>query len=269
MIRRVATLLFVSAMALRAQGPARDVAPIKTGAKVDVAIGTGVIRGRVLAAATGEPLRKARVSISSDAGEHDPVFSDNDGRFELIGLQAGRHTLSAAKAGYVTTKFGARRLIDRATPVEVADGSVIEHIEIRLPRGAAINGHVVDDLGDPLVDQSVTAGRVVHTGGRATFVQSGSAGRTDDLGEYRISGLPAGTYVVSVSSTPGPMANDFRVIITSGFRVAGGTVLAGGSDSLRNTGWARTYYPGATSLSAAQPITVRVGEEAEAIDFAV
>src|SRR3979490_1597945 len=68
---------------------------------------TGTIRGRVLAADTGDPVRNARVALNDDE-RVAPVLTAGHGRFALTAIAAGQHVVSAAKTGYATTIFGAR-----------------------------------------------------------------------------------------------------------------------------------------------------------------
>jgi len=82
-VTRVAVVLF-GAVALLGQPP-HDARPQPSA--------TATIRGRVVAAATGDPIRNARVSISDDH-EHPPLLSDADGRFAFLALPAGTFTLT-------------------------------------------------------------------------------------------------------------------------------------------------------------------------------
>src|SRR5439155_12840776 len=132
------------------------------------------------------------------------VFTDDQGRFSFAGLTTDLYTLTAIKSGYATTRFGARRRTDRATPIDVAGGAVVEGIEVRMPKGGVITGHVVDDVGDPLILAAVAAQLIVRVDNR-TDVTTMGVGETDDLGEYRIAGLPAGRYVVGLLSTANTM----------------------------------------------------------------
>jgi hypothetical protein len=248
MVRHVVLLVLAGGVligaAIGAQAPARDSAPRPTGSTV--------IRGRVLAAADGSPIRKARVRLSG-AAEQAPAFTDGDGRFTFTALPAGRYIVSASKAGYADSTFGARRSQDRGLTVVTTDAAVVDRIDILMPKGAAITGRVIDDLGDPVVGLRVTGGRVVHNEGRARLTQTATA-ETDDLGEYRLGGLAAGAYIVSVS--PGQASPD-------------GLILFGGPTEGGLPIMPRTYYPATTSLAQAQSIPVAAGEEVPAIDFAL
>ncbi len=208
--------------------------------------GTAVIRGRVLAAGTGDPLRNARVAILGTVNTMvRPVLTDADGRFALVQVPAGAHQITAAKTGYAEARFGARGS-GPALRVEVTAGTVVSGIDIRLARSGAISGRVVDDAGDPLPNSTVSAERLVRVDGRLDTRPVATA-QTDDLGEYRLFGLPPGRFVVGVTST--------------------------GMDSFQNTpgfadvAWSRSFYPGVPSLSQAQPITIAPGADVPGIDF--
>jgi carboxypeptidase family protein len=246
MSTRAATVVLLSTLvlAIHAQPPARDATALKSP-------GTASIRGRVITADTGAPLRNARVAISPDAGVAFPVFTDDHGRFSFAGLPAGLYTLTATKSGFATTRFGARRRTDRATPIEVARGAVVDGIDLRMPKGGVIIGRVVDDVGDPLILAFVAAQLIVRVDNR-TDVEMMGVGETDDLGEYRIAGLPAGRYVVGLMTT-------------SSTTIIG--VSADGSFGPIGATLQRTYYPGGTGLAQAQPIAVRAGDEVPGIDF--
>src|SRR5438093_7780553 len=116
MPRGIAALL-VSAAALVAPDQARRDTTAPT-------TGTGSISGRVLAASTGDPLRKAIVIASSSAGNFPPAIADAEGRFVVASLPAGRYTLTASKAGYVHTEASNPAPIPPG--IDVADGARLE-----------------------------------------------------------------------------------------------------------------------------------------------
>src|SRR6266850_513993 len=173
------------------QPPARDLPAQKDS-------GTAIIRGRVVAADSGVPLRNARVALGA-ISNIPPVFTANDGRFVFAGLAAGHYFVSARKAGYTPTTFGQRRPDLPPMPIDLEAGSVFRDAELRMPRSAAISGRIVDEFGDPLELTTVVASRIVQRQG-LTISMAAATAVTDDLGEYRLGGLPAGTYIVTATT---------------------------------------------------------------------
>ena len=222
------------------------------------ATGTAVIRGRVFAADTGQPLRRARVNWSSDApaptatGQPPPrVMTDNEGRYEIRDLSAARYRVFAIRSGYLQMDFGARRpgsgarsiptASERGIAIDLADGQVFDHADFRLPRAGVITGRIIDEYGDPLITAFVGASRQQTTNGRRRLVAFGTD-TTDDNGEFRLSGLPPGAYYV-VASAPGYL------------RVGG------------STSYADLFYPGVPAREQARAVAVREGQETRDITF--
>ena len=229
----------------RTSQPARDAPAHK--------IGTGVVRGRVVADGSdpAAPVPDARIFISSGSGTIEPVFSDAGGRFEITALPAGRYTLTAEKTGFAKTRYGARNDLDATIPVEVSEGNAVGGVEIRMPTGAAITGRITDELGDPVVG-ALVAVAYTSVAGRETSVVAATSRlgwTTDDRGEYRIGGLPPGRYVLVVYG-----ANE-------------GSSSSGPLEWSRTIGWVTTYYAGAASPAAATPIALHAGEERSGVDF--
>ena len=66
-----------------------------------------MIRGRVVDASSGAPLRKASVRIfSPEIRETRSAITDLEGRYEFSDLPAGQFSLSVTKAGYVDLHYG-------------------------------------------------------------------------------------------------------------------------------------------------------------------
>src|SRR5882672_2235300 len=136
--------------------------------------------GRVVADETGDPIANARVSLSAPGPGTPVVLTDREGRFTLTAPPA-RVTVVANKSGY-----GRREAI-----LPAAERS----IEIRLSRGAAISGRVVDEFGDPMMGARV----IVEKPSNPSDGFSGDAATsTDDRGEYRLGSLQGGTFNVAV-----------------------------------------------------------------------
>ena len=118
--------------------------------------GTARIRGRIVAADSGQPLRKAQVRASAaDIRESRVTSTDADGHFELKELPAGRYTIAASKGSFVALQYGQRRPFVPGKPIELRDGETIEKVDFALPRGGIVTGHVTDEFGEPVADVSV------------------------------------------------------------------------------------------------------------------
>src|SRR5262245_23581772 len=183
------------AVLLGAQGqPGRDAARSATG--------TAVISGVVLVDDTERrPLRRVRVAItSSDRETNRAMITDDAGTFSFTGLPAGRYSLQAIKAGFVTMSFGATRPARPGTPIVLADGQRASGITLKMPRGAVITGTVVDQNGEPAIGVGVTAlRRTIVNGAPQIGFSSTRRVETDDRGAFRLYELAAGDYVVAAT----------------------------------------------------------------------
>ena len=248
---RVHRLTFVTACLLavavqagaqpeRGQRPARDAAPRVAG--------TASLSGRVVTADTGRPLSRARVTLSSpDLQEALSALTDQDGRYTITAVPAGNYLVSASKAGFVMTSYGANRPQRAGTQVRIAQGQEVRDVDIRLPRGSVLTGRVYDENGEAIVRALVRALRFQYPRGERRLTQMGT-GESDDRGQFRIYGLMPGTYVVAATIRPEPMRRD--------------DVETGGGVS-----FAPTYYPGVASVADAAPIVLGVQQEVATVDF--
>jgi len=232
--------LCLAGTAVTAQPPARDQPPTTRA-------GTGVIRGRVVRADTGEPLRRVQVRVDEWTGDHSgpaAAMTDAEGRYELTELRAGRYQLKATRGGYVEVAYGQRRPFERGRPVELGEGAVLQNIDFALPRGAVVTGHVVDETGEAVAHASVSLARHRYIDGERRLVAE-SASSTDDRGQFRIFGVPPGDYVIIA-----------RLDLMD----------LGSKDRVR---YVPTYYPGTPIVGEAQRVTVGVGEELSGIVIAL
>ena len=156
--------------------------------------GAPTISGRVVAASDNLPLRRTRIDVSSGAWRSGPVLTDDAGRFSVEVRSIGAVTLTATKGGYTL----ARTTIPR--------NSLGTPLELILPRAAVISGLVVDLKGMPVAGYTVTVRRLNANPDRDAAPAQFS-GVTDDLGEYRVGGLPRGTYEVAAGTPTPPLPN--------------------------------------------------------------
>ena len=205
------------------------------------AAGTAVIAGRITAADTGRPVSGVTLSLMSWQVMRVPktTTSDAAGRFEFTGLVAGSYLLESRPERYLRTSFGQVVSPDSGRPIVVKDGERFTGADIALLRPGAIDGHIVDEFGDPAPNVMVEAYRVEFAAGARRLMPTarGQGNRlTDDTGHFRIFGLAPGTYHVCALS--GAFADP---------NAAGG--------------FAPTFAPGTTDVLKSRPVAVRVGAD--------
>lgn len=225
-------------------GPLDRQVPPRDGKLTVAAIGTAVIRGRVVTLDGGKPLRRVQIRVVGSEGRNPRLLiTDQQGIYEVKGLPAGRYQLTASKSGYVTLGYGQRRPFDASKPVELTDGQTIEKIDFQLPRGGAITGRVTDEFGEPVADVNVSVLRYRRSSGHRRLSSVGRSATTDDLGHYRLYGLEPGEYYLA-AQLKSSMMNEGTVEISQGY--------------------APTYFAGSPVLAEAQPVAVAVGDELNA-----
>ena len=260
----------------QAQRPARD-----TSAQVERPQGTATISGRVVSADTGHSVKRVRIVASPREfrGQYS-ALTDENGSYEIAELPAGRYTLTASKAGFVTLSYGQRRPQQPGSPVQLGDGEELDRVNFNLPRGSVVAGRVLDEDGEPLALAGVLVFQYAYRQGQRELIPRG-ADRSDDRGQYRVFGLEPGEYFVSAQvprsftveggrgrqGTP-PFAAGGGLLGLG--RLGGGLRGAGGDDEqAESIGYSATYYPGVTNLRDAIGITVGVGQEAAGVDFSI
>jgi hypothetical protein len=223
--------------------------------------GTGRILGRVVSTDTGGPLRRAQVRLTAPEIGVKTALTDAEGRFEFRELPAGRFTLNASKSGYVNVQYGQTRPFEQGRPIELADKQVLDKADVAMPRGGVISGRIVDEFGDPLPDALVSAMRQTWSNGRRRLLPTGRTSQTNDLGQFRMYGLPPGEYYISAT-----LRNTDIMMLDAALL---GGPSSGASGSTPSSGYAPTYFPGTTTAASAQRVTVAVGQEAQNTDFAL
>jgi hypothetical protein len=212
-----------------ASQPARD--------SIVVHSGTGVIKGRVVEAASNQPVRRVRVHAASTAlRDGRTAYTDADGRYELKALPAGHYIVTASKPTYLYAEYGQPRPLELGSSIDMPDGQTLDHIDFGLARAGLIAGKITDEFGEPLADTQVMAMRYQFVQGARRLVGVSSR-MTNDIGEFRIFGLAPGQYYLAAT-----LRND----------------LAANTND-RET-YAPTYYPDTPSLSAAQVLTIAQGQ---------
>src|SRR5205823_4495001 len=130
------------------------------------------------------------VVVSGNTATSRVTTTDSRGRYEFARLAAGRYKLTARKDGYVEFAYGQKAWGGASLSIDLKPGQVLESIDVGLPKGAVISGEVDDEYGDPAVNVQVAAMRSQTVNGRRRLVPSNVSATTNDLGEFRLFGLP-------------------------------------------------------------------------------
>lgn len=202
------------------------------------------VEGQVLNASTGEPLKKVQIllrPVTSSAEAPYGALTNAAGRFVIAGVAPGRYVLMAERAGFV------RGQTRRPEILALSAGQRLKDVSVRLMPHGVIAGRILDEDGDPVQNTSVQALRWSYVQGRRTLVPAVSS-NTNDLGEYRLPGLPPGRYYVNATYrafAPQPRAG-----------------TPGPEES-----YAATYYPNTVDPAAAAPIPVEAGNTIRGIEI--
>ena len=196
------------------------------------------IRGRIIGEGgrpvAGALVRAAVLRATGVYGGEMLANSNREGEFELKDVPPGL-----------------TEVLVLAPPLIVVDGIPDggarpgDALTIRMAKGAAITGKVVDENGAPLTGLNVTPELVRDESGVRTAgeYEQTFGGLVDDRGVYRLYGLRPGTYVLSA----GRATSSYERPVFLSDR-------------------APTYYPSA-SRSAASEVSVRLGSEVFNIDI--
>jgi protocatechuate 3,4-dioxygenase beta subunit len=210
---------------------------------------TAIIRGHVLDASNGRPLRKVMIrAFAPELRENRLAISDNNGAYEIKNLPAGRYQLTASKGSFVGLQYGQTRPFEQGKPLEVHDAQLLDKVDFSLPHGGIVTGRVVDEAGEPTSNVQVAMQRYQYINGRRQLSIVNIA-QTNDIGEYRVFGIPPGQYFISAT-----------------LRLGGGINETPPDD---RSGYAPTYYPGTANVTEAQRVSLGIGQQLNDINIAL
>jgi len=215
---------------------------------------TSVISGTILDQQTGQPLKGAEACLTSPGADRRCALTEADGKFQFR-VAAGRYTLSASRAGYLSADYGSRPG-GRYTVLAVDSELRLENLELRLQRFSIVSGRVVNDDQEPMPYAEVVVWRLPGRGDAGQRLRWVASSATNDLGEYRVPGLHPGNYYVSVA----PRLPDLPCLAAkAGIKEA--------KPGFPRRIYGMTFYPGASDAMQAVPVRVEPGLDLKGIDF--
>jgi protocatechuate 3,4-dioxygenase beta subunit len=209
-----------------------------------------VIRGRVLNAVTGAPLKRATVWVepfSPTRGVNGAptvsgpaVTTDAEGRFTLDNVDPGSYLLSARRTGYLSQGYGAAQPDVVGPPMKLNPADAPGDVTFKLTPQALLYGKVTDEDGEPMPDAEIFLYRLSYADGRKQLVILQDA-RSQADGTIVIGNLSPGRYFLSAAvglQNRDPRARDVYV---------------------------RSFFPATANPAAASPIDVSAGAEVRGI----
>ena len=249
---------------------------------------TGSVTGHVIAQDTARPARFATVMLQpaasigdSDGGPGNTVTTrtDAEGNFVAGNVAPGDYYVTANAPGYVSERAVLQAAATAgADPAALLAQLPVVHVSaggatpatVTIERGGSLAGKAQWEDGSPASGVSVTAVSAAGTqaGGTAFGGRFGdgiplpgvlhgiqSAGgntltaSTDDRGAFRITGLPAGDYLLRIAIQPPP--------------------TGGGDRNARFGSPIRLYAPGVFRRADAKAVSIKAGEERSDIRIAL
>ena len=202
--------------------------------------GIATMAGRVTDGATGEPVRRAVVTATTEGnnGRSRRAMTGDDGSFIIRDAAKGKYWITAEKAGFVRGAYRGKTASSWGDSVDLAAEDNRTGLDIAMQKQAVISGRIVDEAGEPVEHASVQVLPV-----RTTRRGGSYSAMSNDKGEFRISKLPPGGYRILAS------------------RLTSRDELLTEKVDGRVTAEAPTYFPATTDINAAAIVRVNPGDE--------
>jgi hypothetical protein len=222
-------------------------------------VGFGGVSGVVLSDVTGKPLQRALVILQPlDADALSRLATTTEtGTFELAAVKNGRYEFVVQRDGYLSIGGSGPRFGSPPPQVTVSNNARLGSFVFRMHPAGVIAGRVrYGSDAEPAVGALVELYREHRIRGRHGFDAVAGA-LTDDRGEYRIHGVPPGSYYVAAARQRPPEAAG---AVEEPRRDARGFPLP-------DEAMAVTFYPNGPKLVEAVPVKIAYGSEALGIDI--
>lgn len=213
------------------------------------------LEGSVVNKVTGAPVKHAHVMYVKIGTAGDSAYplstdTDADGRF-AIALEPGAYRLWVERPGFSRQVYGSKTPEGSGTVLNLGAGEQLRDLDLRLVPLGAISGHVLDDDGDPVQGAGIQVLRFSYASGHRQLMPV-AGGSSNDRGEYRAYGLPAGRYFLMATLRGIPMSHPPEP----------GALIPEMQEP-----FAALYYPGVLDFSSAAEVTLPEGGDLTDADF--
>jgi hypothetical protein len=266
-------LIWLAMLSLAPQTPTPTPPPVPT-------TGTASIAGIVVNdEERAVPVRRAVVTVAgSGLVPSRSAITDDNGRFAIERLPAGRFTVSVSRASFITSFYGAKRPGKPGTAILLAAGQRLTDITVKIWRGAVIAGVVRTEDGQPAEGLPVRVIAARQTPDTSIVTVDNNGVKTNDAGEFRIFGLPPGTYLLSVTPPvlrgmpptalrEADMDAALAALRTRAPAPTAAKTTTARPASSRPFAYSAIYFPGTANIGQATPIALVAGQIAENVDL--
>ncbi len=210
-----------------------------------------VVRAGAAATAAPQGLADARVELKPG---NISMFTGADGTFSFRNVAPGRYTIFVSRDGFIPQEDPRRGLTAMGLTVAVAAGQTVKGVVLPMTPAPVIVGKVIDPYGQPLAAALVRAYQRRYTpfGTQLKIVRNGM---TNDMGEFRLSGLKFGEYFISAGYGDRDRA------------AAIGKTQLSANVSKTDDGYATEFYDGAEDISRAKPARLAPGSDSGTLNI--
>jgi hypothetical protein len=208
---------------------------------------TAVVTGIVRRADTSRAIPEAQVALRKpgetiEQAMTHAVLTDNGGRFTIRNVPGGAYQVVAQAEGLFKPANDTPSAPWVTTDLALFEGQQVSGVILELIPGATISGRVTDAEGRRLPNAPVEALQPDYVRGRLVLTPVKTM-LADDLGEYRLFWIPAGSYYVRARTRLSDVDHPER--------------------------YAPMFFPGIADEDVAPIVSLSPGGEASAIDVRV
>jgi len=217
----------------------------------------GSVEGTVIDQVTQAPVRKAAVTIINTMGGYAFAgATDSQGKFRIDNADPGRYIVQNVVAqGYW---YNGPRTMESAFTVNEEEH--VTGIKVELQPFGVIAGKVVNEDGEPMRDVSIQAFAYTYVRGVKRIGNSAGT-NSDDRGEFRLSDLRPGRYLVRAWL----WAGSGQVFLNAGMN--NGPPPPNTHSNIPETGYPYSFYPNTSDPAQATLVRVSPGNTTPGIDF--